>query len=121
MGIFPYGLQQSFLQQQPHGLDAGADAQLAAGAGHLGVDGLGRLSGQPRDRLAAIVGGDIGHHLALPICQEPRQRAIQIVLRRNGTTLALPPPHVHAGRGGRGSDEPFPRLLAKRPVLGALV
>ena len=67
MGIFPQGLQRPFFQQQAHRIGARADAQLATGAGHLGVDGLGRLSGQARDGLAAMVGGHIGHHLALPI------------------------------------------------------
>ena len=98
MGIFPYGLQQAFLQQKSYRLDTGADAQLATGAGYLGVDGLRGLAGQSRDRLAAIVGCDIGHHLALPIGQEPRKRATQLILRRHGTTLALAPGLVHAGR-----------------------
>ena len=96
MGIFPYGLQQAFFQQKPHRFDARTDAQLAACAGNLGVHGFGGLAGQPGDRLAAIVGGDIGHHLALPIGQEPRQRAIQLILRRHGTTLALASDLVHA-------------------------
>ena len=77
MGIFPYGLQQSFLQQQPHGVDAGADAQLAAGAGHLGVDGLGRLARQARDGLTAVMGRHIGHDLALALGQKARQRTIR--------------------------------------------
>lgn len=98
MGIFPYGLQQSFFEQEPHRFDTGADAQLATGAGHLGVHRLGGLAGQAGDGLAAIVGRDIGHHLALPIGQEPRQRAIQLILRRHGTTLALAPGLVHAER-----------------------
>jgi hypothetical protein len=77
MGIFPHGFQHPFLKQQAHGLRPRADAQLAAGAGHLGVDGLGRLARQAGDRLAAIVGRHIGHDLALPLGQQARQRAIR--------------------------------------------
>ena len=76
MGIFPYGLQTLF-QQQAHRIDARTDAQLAAGAGHLGVDGLGRLARQARDGLAAVMGRHIGHDLALALGQKARQRTIR--------------------------------------------
>lgn len=72
MGIFPHGLERAFVEQKAHGFIARCDAQLSTGAGHLGVDGFGRLAGQARDLLAAIVCGDIGHHLALAIRQEMR-------------------------------------------------
>ena len=70
MGIFPHGLECAFIKQQPHGLVAGCDAQLPAGACDLGVDRLWGLAGEPGDLLAAVVGGDIGHHFALAIGQQ---------------------------------------------------
>lgn len=70
MGIFPHGLQRAFVDQQANSFVAGRDTQLLAGAGDLGVDGFGRLAGQARDLLAAVVGGDIGHHFALAIRQQ---------------------------------------------------
>lgn len=96
MGIFPHGRQQTFIQQQPHRLDPRTHAQLAAGAGHLGVDGLRRLARQTRDGLAAMMRGDIGHHLALPFGQEARQRTVLRSLQRHGATLAGGSHRVHA-------------------------
>lgn len=98
MGIFPQGLQGPFLQQQPHRIDARADAQLSTGAGHLGVDGLGRLAGQARYGLAAVMSRHIGHDLSLALGQKARKRAIRRKLRRHETRLAARLHRVHAER-----------------------
>lgn len=102
MGIFPQGLQGAFLQQQAHSIDARADAQLATGAGHLGVDGLGRLAGQARDGLAAVMSRHIGHDLSLALGQKARKRTIRRKLRRHETRLAARLHRVHAERRSRG-------------------
>ncbi len=102
MGIFPQGLQGPFLQQQPHRIDARADAQLATGAGHLGVDGLGRLAGQSRDGFAAVMSRHIGHDLSLALGEEARKRTIRRKLRRHETRLAARLHRVHAERRSRG-------------------
>ena len=98
MGIFPQGLQGAFLQQQAHSIDARADAQLSTGAGHLGVDGLGRLAGQARYGLAAVMSRHIGHDLALALGQKARQRTIRRKLRRHEARLAARLHRVHAER-----------------------
>lgn len=65
-------------------------AQLLAGLGDLGVDGLGRRAQGAGDRLALIVGGDIGHDLALALGQarHPRLR-LGLGLRHRCTLPAV--------------------------------
>ncbi|GEM_PF-5693259 len=118
MGIFPQGLQRPFLQQQAHRIDARADAQLATGAGHLGVDGLGRLAGQARDGLAAVMSRHIGHDLSLALGQKARKRTIRRKLRRHETRLAARLHRVHAERRSRGRQGVAQVIYDRVDVVG---
>ena len=59
----PYG---PFLKKKAHRRVTVVRSELSAGAGDLRVDGLGSGADKAGYRLAAIVGGHIGHDFPLP-------------------------------------------------------